>query len=219
MSSLALMRWLEGSPERYDTGMRLLTFGRVAALHVAVANAAIDKPGARVLEIGCGSGSVTTLLVARGASVTAIDQSPDMLEQAKTRLGQAAVPQVEWLEQTASEIDGLPKDAYDAVVLCLCLSDMSADERDFVLRESAARLVAGGRLIAADEVCAPWGWRRTLQVLWRVPQAVLGWLLVGSLSQPISELAAELLEAGFAVRSERGFLLGSLALFVAERRA
>ena len=27
MSSLALMRWLEGSPERYDAGMRLITFG------------------------------------------------------------------------------------------------------------------------------------------------------------------------------------------------
>lgn len=218
MSSLALMRWLEGSPERYDAGMRILTLGRVASVHAAVAAAAVVKPGARVLEIGCGSGSVTALLVERGARVTAIDQSPDMLEQARERLGAGADSPVEWLEQTASEIDALPKGAYDSVVVCLCLSDMSAGERDFVLRNSVERLAPSGRLIAADEVRAPAGWRRALQLLWRVPQAILGWLLVGSLSQPIPDLAAELREAGFDVTAERRFLLGSLAVIEAERR-
>jgi demethylmenaquinone methyltransferase/2-methoxy-6-polyprenyl-1,4-benzoquinol methylase len=89
MSSLALMRWLEGSPERYDAGMRTLTFGRVERLHAAVAMAAVpdDEAGVRVLEIGCGTGAVTALLVSRGAAVTALDQAPEMLEQAKARLG------------------------------------------------------------------------------------------------------------------------------------
>ena len=83
MSSLALMRWLEGSPERYDAGMRVLTFGRVSALHAAAAQAAVAEPGDRVLEIGCGTGTVTSLMQSRGACVIAIDQSPDMLELAK----------------------------------------------------------------------------------------------------------------------------------------
>ena len=77
MSSLALMRWLEGSPERYDAGMRVITFGSVSALHAAVAEAAVGQPDARVLEIGCGTGSVTARLRARGAIVTALDQSPE----------------------------------------------------------------------------------------------------------------------------------------------
>ena len=64
MSSLALMRWLEGSPERYDAGMRLLTFGRVPAVHAAVARAAVPGSGGRVLEIGCGTGAVTARLQA-----------------------------------------------------------------------------------------------------------------------------------------------------------
>ena len=45
MSSLALMRWLENSPKRYDAGMRLLTFGCVAKLHTAVADAAVARAG------------------------------------------------------------------------------------------------------------------------------------------------------------------------------
>jgi demethylmenaquinone methyltransferase/2-methoxy-6-polyprenyl-1,4-benzoquinol methylase len=223
MSSLALMRWLEGSPERYDAGMRLLTFGRVPAVHAAVARAAVPDSGGRVLEIGCGTGSVTARLRARGASVTAIDQSPAMLEQAKARLlsatgeGAGVAAPVEWLEQTASEIDSLQREAYDAVVICLCLSDMSQSERAFVLRESVLRLVRGGRLVVADEVCAPSGWRRILQRLWRIPQAALGWLLVGSLSRPIPDLAGEIREAGLPISRRQAWMLGSLELYEAER--
>ena len=76
MSSLALMRWLEETPERYDLGMRIVTFGRVTPLHDAIAR---EVPaGADVLEIGCGTGSVTLRLLETGSRVTALDQSPDI---------------------------------------------------------------------------------------------------------------------------------------------
>jgi demethylmenaquinone methyltransferase/2-methoxy-6-polyprenyl-1,4-benzoquinol methylase len=214
MSSLALMRWLEGSPERYDAGMRALTFGRVSQLHSAVATAGVRNAGDRVLEIGCGTGTVTALLVARGAKVTAIDQAPAMLEQARARLGASTV---DWREQTASEIDSLPRGAFDAVVLSLCLSDMAASERAFVLRESAERLAPGGRVVAADELRAPSGWRRAGQLLWRGPQAGLGWLLVGSVSRPLSDLSGELRAAGLRIIAEQRWLLGTLGVVVAER--
>ena len=142
MSSLALMRWLEGSPDRYDAGMRAITLGRVTALHEAVADAAAPAPGARVLEVGCGTGAVTARIVARGGSVTALDQNAAMLEQARRRLGALgaeAAARVQWLERTASEIDALPRQAFDAVVLSLSLSEMSADEQRYVLARSAAR--------------------------------------------------------------------------------
>lgn len=216
MSSLALMRWLEGTPGRYDAGMRALTLGRVVRLHRAVADAAVVAPDDRVLEIGCGTGSVTALLRERGARVTALDQSPEMLETARARFeGDEAI---EWREQTAAEIDALPEAAYEAVVLSLCLSDMSRSERDFVLRESVRRLVPGGRVVAADEV-KPTGWLRGgIQRIWRVPQASLAWLLVGSVSRPIADLGGELRAAGLFVRDEQSWLFGTLALVVGERR-
>lgn len=214
MSSLALMRWLEGRPSRYDAGMRALTFGRVDRLHAAVVDASVRRTGDRVLEIGCGTGTVTEQLRERGARVTALDQAPEMIEQARARL--AGDVAVEWLEQTASEIDRLPRDAFDAVVLCLCLSDMSPGERAFVLRESARRLATGGRVVVADETRAR-GWRGALQRLWRIPQAALGWLLVGSLSHPIADLSAELRNAGLRATDEHGWLLDSLTLVVGER--
>lgn len=217
MSSLVLMRWLEGSPERYDAGMRALTFGRITDLHAAVADAAVVERDDRVLEIGCGTGSVTGLLLERGAQVMAIDQSPEMLEIAAARVDIADADRVEWLEQTAAEIDKLPRDHFDAVVICLCLSDMSTGERAFVLREAVLRLVPGGRLVVADDVRPTKGWRRVLQSLWRLPQAPLGWLLVGSVSRPIPDLKAEILTTGLKACDEQGWLMGTLSLVVAER--
>lgn len=211
------MRWLEATPERYDAGMSVVTLGRVSALHDALA-AAVPE-GARVLEVGCGTGAVTRRLIARGARVTALDQNPEMLEQARARLTGGAAAAVEWIEKTASEIDTLPPAAYDAVVLSLCLSEMSADERRFVVRASAERLGPGGLLIAADEVRPGSPWRRTCFALLRGPQWLLGWLLAGSVSRPIPDLGAELAEAGLRVRSEERWLLDSLALFVAEAAA
>jgi len=137
MSSLALMRFLESAPERYDAGMRILTLGRVSRLHDAVARAAAPTPGARVLEIGCGTGAVTERLVARGAVVTALDESPEMIEQGRRRLAEAPSGAVTWVERTASEIDAFPEGTFDAVVVSLALSEMSASERKFVLRHVA----------------------------------------------------------------------------------
>jgi demethylmenaquinone methyltransferase/2-methoxy-6-polyprenyl-1,4-benzoquinol methylase len=217
MSSLALMRFLESAPERYDAGMRILTLGRIVRLHDAVARAATRKPGARVLEIGCGTGAVTERLVARGAAVTALDHSPEMIEQARARLAAASPGAVTWLERTASEIDSLPEGSFDAVVVSLALSEMSAAERTFVLRQAARRLRRGGLLVAADEVSPRSPWKRLLHVLLRAPEALLGWLLVGSVSRPIPDLVEEIRHAGLDVRGEQRWLLGRLAAVVAER--
>jgi len=44
-------------------------------------------PGARVLEVGCGTGKLTELLVTRGLSVDAIDPGENMIAAARRRLG------------------------------------------------------------------------------------------------------------------------------------
>ena len=213
MSSLALMRWLESAPDRYDAGMRLLTLGRVDRVHALVASAIRHSDS--VLEIGCGTGAVTERLVGRGARVTALDQSPEMLERARARLAGASAESVIWLERTASEIDALPEAGFDAVVASLSLSEMSAQERSFVLGEARRKLRSGGILVVADEV-RPRGWRRGLHALLRAPQALLGWLLAGSLSRPITGLVDEIRLAGFEPVREDRFLLDSLAVVVAQ---
>ena len=217
MSSLALMRWLEATPERYDAGMRLVTLGRVDRLHEALV-AAVPE-GSRVLEVGCGTGAVTRRMVDRGAQVTALDQSPEMLEQARQRFAEAPGASPTWLEQTAAEIDNLPEAAFDRVVMSLCLSEMSRDERSYVLRVARDRLRPGGRILVADEVKARPLAQRMLHGLLRGPQWLLAWLVAGSVSRPIPDLAEEIAAAGYAVLDETRWLGGSLALVQAEPAA
>jgi demethylmenaquinone methyltransferase/2-methoxy-6-polyprenyl-1,4-benzoquinol methylase len=208
------MRWLEASPDRYDAGMRLITLGRVDRLHAALAETAL-KCGRSILEIGCGTGAVTGRLVSGGAQVTAIEQNPEMLERARARLADAPKDAVVWLERTASEIEEATEADFDAVVASLCLSEMSASERAFVLGCARNVLRDGGALVVGDEVWPERRWERWLFALLRVPQALLGWLLAGSLSQPIGELTDELRRAGFEVVREQRWLGGSLILVVA----
>ena len=219
VSSLALMRWLESAPARYDAGMRWLTLGRVTLLRSAMARAAAPSAGSEVLEIGCGTGALTALLVGRGARVTALDQNPEMLDRARVRLESARSGDAKLLECTAAEIDAQPEQGFDSVVAGLCLSEMSRGERAFVLRQARRRLRVGGRVVVGDEVLPAARWQRWIHALLRVPQALLAWLLAGSVSRPIPDLGAELREAGLVVRAERRWLLGGLALLWAEVEA
>jgi len=43
------------------------------------------QPGERILDLGCGDGALTEKIVARGADVTGLDASPEMLEMARAR--------------------------------------------------------------------------------------------------------------------------------------
>ncbi len=218
MSSLALMRWLESAPERYDAGMRWITLGRAARVQAAVAEAATPTPGLAVLEIGCGTGALTERLLRRGARVTAVDQNPAMLEQARARLVDDD-GKVTWIERTAAEIDALPEGGFDAVVASFALSEMSPSERRFVLEQAHRRLCPGGRLAIGDEVLPQGALQRVVLACLRLPQAAVAWLVAGSVSKPIPDLADALREAGLTIRGEERWLGGSLSVVVGERAA
>ncbi len=214
MSSLALMRWLESTPERYDVGMNILTLGRARRIHRAVADAAVSVHGTHVLEIGCGTGSLTAKLVARGARVVALDQNPEMLAIAKTRLVDAQ--NLRWLEQTAAEVDQFEPGEFDAVVASFAFSELSRLERHHVLKSARECIRAGGLLVIADEVRPSGVFARITFAFMRVPQALLGWFWVGSVSRPIPNLVEEITGAGFRIHHEQRFLFGTLVVIVAQ---
>jgi ubiquinone/menaquinone biosynthesis C-methylase UbiE len=216
MSSLALMRWLESAPSRYDRGMRLITLGRVDAVRAAVAHAAVGKPGAHVLDIGCGTGALTELLLDGGARVTAVDQNPELLELARAKLASVSAERLALVESTASEIDDMPEGHFDAVAASFSLCEMSHSERHYVLTHARRCLAPGGVVVVGDELRPRSRVLAALHALLRVPQALLGWLMTGSVSRPIAALDRELREAGFRIRDERRWLAQGLGVIVAE---
>lgn len=75
----------------------------------------MPAPPARVVDLGCGTGSLAVLLAERGYAVTAIDFSPKMLAVAKRKARDAGVV-VEFGLGDAADPE-LPSASFD-VVLC-----------------------------------------------------------------------------------------------------
>jgi demethylmenaquinone methyltransferase/2-methoxy-6-polyprenyl-1,4-benzoquinol methylase len=213
------MRILESSPRRYDCGIQILSLGRAGAMYDAVAAAAAgDARAPHILELGCGTGNLTARLVARGAVVTAIDQSPDMLAVAREKLGSPAG--LTLLEMPAVEIaDRCPNGSFDAVAATLVLSEMSEEEQAYVLDAARRVLRPGGRLVVADEIRPESLCGRLLHALVRWPAAVVTYLLTQTSTRAVRDLAARARDAGFDVREYRRLRRGGPGLLVAVRPA
>lgn len=121
--------------EHYDRGRFGDPWGRVyrAAEERAIRRALQPLPRSnRVLDVACGTGRVTALLVHEGfADVVGSDVSPAMIAVAQRRL-----PQVEFFPADATSLP-FESDSFDAVTCIGLLMHLDADTRVAVLKELA----------------------------------------------------------------------------------
>ena len=59
--------------------------GFVAELGVAALDLLDPRPGERILDVGCGEGTLTRKIIERGATVLGIDNSPEMIAAARSK--------------------------------------------------------------------------------------------------------------------------------------
>jgi SAM-dependent methyltransferase len=97
--------------------------------------------GAKILDFGCGIGNLTEFLVESFDDVSGYDPSPKSVELAKKRVPRAVF---------VHEMDGLPKDHFDAAVVANVLHHVKPAERDDLLRGVVERLAPGGRLVVFE---------------------------------------------------------------------
>ena len=105
----------------------------------------------RVLELGCGSGRITTELLKKNIKVTALDNNPLMLEALKKRAKELTVYNPDNLLIIEASMDAPPKTdiIYDRVIIpynaLLCLTDGDAVKNCF--KSAASLLKKKGQLI------------------------------------------------------------------------
>ncbi|MGH2702065.1 MAG: class I SAM-dependent methyltransferase [Actinomycetota bacterium] len=114
---------------------------------------ALDDFGAagKVLELACGTGTWTRLLVRHADELTALDASADMLELARQKVGDAPVRFLQ-----ADVFSWEPDQAYDVVAFANWLSHVPSRRFEAFWSVVAAGLAPGGRVFFVDESKDAW---------------------------------------------------------------
>lgn len=105
-----------------------------------------DVAGARLLDLGCGTGYFAREMAARGAQVIGVDLSPKQIDHARAT-GPAAI---DYRVMDAAAIgDAFGPARFDVVTSCMAVQDMPAPGR--VLAAIAHVLAPGGRAVISIE--------------------------------------------------------------------
>lgn len=100
-------------------------------------------PGARVLDLGCGTGGITLAAAAAGCSVMGVDPDQPSLRAARSKPG---ADQVQWVDGTSRVI--LPDCQFDVAIMASNVVQEILDDAELArsFSDIAAHLVPGGRL-------------------------------------------------------------------------
>ena len=98
------------------------------------------KPGARVVDIGCGNGALTAKLEEKGYRVVGVDASPEMIA-----LARQMHPELTFLCEDALSL-ALPQPA-DAIFSNAVFHWIDADKQDALAQSVARNLAPGGELV------------------------------------------------------------------------
>jgi trans-aconitate methyltransferase len=109
----------------------------VPTLGAAVLELLAPQPGERILDIGCGDGTLTRQIVERGSTIVGVDTSPQMIEAARARE----------IDARLVDAEALPFDQeFDAVFSNAALHWIR--DHDALLDGVARALRPGGRFVA-----------------------------------------------------------------------
>jgi demethylmenaquinone methyltransferase / 2-methoxy-6-polyprenyl-1,4-benzoquinol methylase len=234
----------DGIVDRYDLLNRLISLGMDRQWRRAAVAAIEAGPDARVLDLGCGTGDLSRLLLeqtprrppidadqgsgdpraladAALARVVGLDVSQRMLRRARQRLG----PRVALVRGSAFELP-FAAAAFRGVVSAFVLRNLR--DLEGALAELARVLAPGGRIALLDATEPPGFLRPAFDVYFRLAAPALGALagqrnayqyLASSLVQIPSraEMCRLLANAGFVDCAARPLTLGAVTLFTGRR--
>lgn len=138
-------------PRFYDILVRVLTGGHEGAFRALTLDLADLRPGERVLDVGCGTG--TLAIEARGrvgsdGTVTGIDAAEEMILRAREKADAADVDVA--FETAPAEALPFADGSFDVVLTSLFLHHLPDDLQPQAFREMRRVLVPGGRLLVVD---------------------------------------------------------------------
>jgi demethylmenaquinone methyltransferase / 2-methoxy-6-polyprenyl-1,4-benzoquinol methylase len=139
--------------DRYDLLNIVMTAGLNRLWNRRVVDAASLNPGGRVLDLACGTGSLTRDLARRvgpGGYVLGIDFSKEMLRAAQSK----PLPNVEYRLGDATDLRDVPRDSFEAATIAYGARNIP--DLDQLFSEMARALRPGGVAVCL-EIARPTG--------------------------------------------------------------
>ena len=125
----------EWDPDDYDEG-----HGFVAEYGKDVVRLLDPQPGERILDLGCGTGTLTAAIADSGADVVGVDAAASMVKQARERYPELSFEVADAREYEPSE--------FDAVFSNAALHWIPGEDHDGVLSMVDEALADDGRFVA-----------------------------------------------------------------------
>lgn len=218
MASYVFMKILESSAQRYDVGINILSLGQSNKVKREIVENYITV-GDKVLEIGCGTGTLAILCAEKGASVTGFDISPHMLDIAKKKIQEKNLTDGLQLKQMgAIEMDkAFDNETFDKIVSTLVFSELYSDEQKYISWQAYRVLKHGGLVIVADEIKPNSLAKRILQLLVRIPLMVITYILTQTSTKALKNITSLLTDAGFEIVYHKKSHFDSFGLCVARK--
>ncbi len=207
-----LMKYIEKIPARYDKMMNILTFGGHRRSQKLILSEV--RPGSKVLDIGCGSGSLAIDCAIAGAIVTAVDSSPQMLSILKTKIKDGHLDDKIKIIECGSASAGviLKDEKFDLIIMSMMLGELSAVVRKKTIQTAAELLAPEGKIVICDEL-----WPRNFMLsavyhflfwIFFIPN----FILTRTLIMPVKGLLNDLDSAGLKIEKKRNLFYGIISI-------
>ncbi len=153
------MKKLEELPATYEKNFTKLTKG----VNESIREWIIQRitPQVKILEVGCGPGTLAYELAKKGCKVVALDQSKKMIESARTTYGSLPDLEISFFNGNALDLTPIPvfkgeeipsgQGSYDSIVSTFMLSELRPLEQQVFLRAAWKKLAPGGTMYLAAE--------------------------------------------------------------------
>ncbi|HNV71224.1 MAG TPA: methyltransferase domain-containing protein [Candidatus Ozemobacteraceae bacterium] len=213
-----LMKFIEQIPERYDRMIGWLTLGGLqTARQVMLADV---RPGMRVLDVGCGTGSFLLEAAGRGAICVGVDASLPMLEVFRRKLASTSPEirdRITIVHQSASLLNrAATPGSFDLVTSSLMLGELPTIVLDAVLRQIPEMLIPGGKVLICDELWPRERWRSLAYSFVLAVTFVPNFILTRTMIRPVKGLEERMERHGLRVTGRTDFAWGVVSVVAAE---